>query len=112
MRGPRFESKLSDDAAQLNASVDFDRRLLSYDVEGSKAHARMLAKQGILSTADADAIARGLDQVQAEWERGELELDPQLEDVHMNVERRLTEIIGDAGARLHTARSRNDQVAT
>ncbi len=112
MRGPRFESKLSDDAAQLNASIDFDQRLLPFDAEGSKAHARMLAQQGILSSADAEAIARGLDQVVDEWQRGALTLDPQLEDVHMNVERRLTEIIGDAGARLHTARSRNDQVAT
>jgi len=112
MRGPRFESKLSDDAAQLNASIDFDQRLLPFDAEGSKAHARMLAQQGILSAADAEAIARGLDQVVDEWRRGALTLDPQLEDVHMNVERRLTEIVGDAGARLHTARSRNDQVAT
>ena len=112
MRGPRFESKLSDDAAQLNASIDFDQRLLPFDAEGSKAHARMLAQQGILSAADAEAIARGLDQVVDEWRRGALTLDPQLEDVHMNVEHRLTEIIGEAGARLHTARSRNDQVAT
>ena len=112
MRGPRFESKLSDDAAQLNASIDFDQRLLPFDAEGSKAHARMLAQKGILSAADAEAIARGLDQVVDEWRQGKLTLDPQLEDVHMNVERRLTEIIGDAGARLHTARSRNDQVAT
>jgi argininosuccinate lyase len=112
MRGPRFDSKLSDDAAQLNASIEFDQRLLPFDVEGSKAHARMLADQGILSRADAEAIVRGLDQVLDEWRRGALTLDPQLEDVHMNVERRLTEIVGDAGARLHTARSRNDQVAT
>jgi len=112
MRGPRFHSKLSDDAAQLNASIDFDQRLLPFDVEGSKAHARMLAAQGILTAADAEAIARGLDQVLDEWRQGKLTLDPQLEDVHMNVEVRLTEIIGDAGARLHTARSRNDQVAT
>jgi argininosuccinate lyase len=112
MRGPRFESKLTDDAAQLNASIDFDQRLLPYDVEGSKAHARMLAQQGILSAADAEAIVRGLDQVVDEWRRGVLPLDPQLEDVHMNVEHRLTELVGEAGARLHTARSRNDQVAT
>ena len=112
MRRGRFESKLAPDAADLNASVAFDRRLLPYDIEGSKAHARMLAAQGILPVADADQICAGLDQVQAEWARGELVLDPQLEDVHMNVEQRLTEIIGDAGARLHTARSRNDQVAT
>src|SRR5512143_1449411 len=112
MRGPRFESKLNNDAAQLNASIDFDQRLLPFDAEGSKAHARMLAQQGILSAADAEAIARGLDQVVDEWRQGKLTLDPQLEDVHMNVEVRLTEIVGDAGARLHTARSRNDQVAT
>jgi argininosuccinate lyase len=112
VRTGRFESKLADDAATLNASVDFDRRLLPYDIEGSKAHARMLADQGILSRADADAICDGLDRVRAEWDEGKLQLDPALEDVHMNVERRLTELIGDAGARLHTARSRNDQVAT
>src|SRR6476469_364225 len=103
MRSPRFESKLSDDAAAMNASVGFDWRLLPYDVEGSKAHARMLAKQGILTEADAEAIARGLDQVKGELESGELKWDPQLEDVYMIVDRRLTEIIGDAGARLHTA---------
>jgi argininosuccinate lyase len=112
MRGPRFHTRLSDDAAQLNASIDFDQRLLPYDVAGSQAHARMLAQQGILSHADAEAIVRGLDQVLDEWKRGELTLDAQLEDVHMNVEKRLTEIVGEAGARLHTARSRNDQVAT
>jgi argininosuccinate lyase len=112
MRRGRFESKLSPDAAALNASVAFDRRLLPFDIEGSKAHARMLAARGILPREDADKICAGLDQVLAEWARGELVLDPQLEDVHMNVEQRLTEIIGDAGARLHTARSRNDQVAT
>jgi argininosuccinate lyase len=112
MRRGRFESKLSPDAAALNASVAFDRRLLPYDIEGSKAHARMLAARGILPQADADAICAGLDQVREEYARGELVLDEQLEDVHMNVEQRLTEIIGDAGARLHTARSRNDQVAT
>jgi len=112
MRRGRFESKLAPDAAELNASVGFDHRLLPFDVAGSKAHARMLAAQGILSSDDAERICAGLDQVQARFERGELEFDPQLEDVHMNVEQRLTESIGEAGARLHTARSRNDQVAT
>jgi argininosuccinate lyase len=112
VRTGRFESRLADDAATLNASVDFDRRLLPYDIEGSKAHARMLADQGILSAEDAGAICDGLDRVRLEWDEGKLRLDPALEDVHMNVERRLTELIGDAGARLHTARSRNDQVAT
>ena len=112
VRGPRFETPLTDEAAALNASVDFDRRLLPHDVEGSKAHARMLAARGIIPAADADAICRGLDAVAAEYERGELKLDPKLEDVHMNVEVRLSALIGDAGKRLHTARSRNDQVAT
>jgi argininosuccinate lyase len=112
MRRGRFQSTFAPDAAALNASIDFDQRLLPYDVEGSKAHARMLAARGILGEADAEAICSGLDQVAAEWKAGSLTLDSDLEDVHMNVERRLTELIGDAGARLHTARSRNDQVAT
>ncbi|HZS35674.1 MAG TPA: argininosuccinate lyase [Polyangia bacterium] len=112
MRRGRFESKLAPDAAELNASVGFDHRLLAFDVAGSKAHARMLAAQNILSSDDAERICAGLDAVQARFESGELEFDPQLEDVHMNVEQRLTESIGEAGARLHTARSRNDQVAT
>ncbi len=112
MRRGRFESKLTSDAAQLNASVGFDHRLLPFDVAGSQAHARMLAARGILSQADADRICAGLDEVKARFEKGELEFDPQLEDVHMNVEQRLTESIGEAGGRLHTARSRNDQVAT
>src|SRR5436190_7690572 len=112
MRKGRFEGTLAGDAAELNASVGFDHRLLIHDIEGSRAHAQMLAARGILTTEDCAAIQRGLDQVAGEWARGELTLDPMLEDVHMNVERRLTELVGDAGARLHTARSRNDQVAT
>jgi len=112
VRSPRFAAPLTDEAAALNASVAFDHRLLPYDVEGSKAHAEMLAAQGIIAPSDADAIRRGLDQVAAEWERGELVLDPALEDVHMNVERRLVALVGEPGKRLHTARSRNDQVAT
>src|SRR4029079_19470461 len=99
-------------AAALNASIDFDRRLLRDDVRGSQAHARMLATVGLISADDAEAICRGLDQVAGEFERGERKLDPALEDVHMNVEARLTDVCGDAGKRLHTARSRNDQVAT
>jgi argininosuccinate lyase len=112
MRRGRFKSSLAPEAAALNASVQFDARLLPYDIEGSKAHARMLAARGVLSDDDAQAICRGLDQVLVEWQSGALTLDSALEDVHMNVEHRLTELIGDAGARLHTARSRNDQVAT
>jgi argininosuccinate lyase len=99
-------------AAALNASVHFDRRLLRDDVRGSQAHARMLAAAGLISAADAEAIVGGLDRAAAEFESGARALDPALEDVHMNVESRLTELIGEAGRRLHTARSRNDQVAT
>jgi len=112
MRQGRFGTQFSSEAAALNASVGFDRRLYAVDIRGSQAHARMLAKKGILSAKEAESIVRGLDQVRGEIERGELKLDPQLEDIHMNVERRLTDLIGEAGARLHTARSRNDQVAT
>jgi argininosuccinate lyase len=112
MRQGRFSSRFEGEAAALNASIDFDRRLLAADVRGSQVHARMLARQGILAEAEADAICQGLDQVRTEIERDELRLDPQLEDIHMNVERRLSQLIGEAGARLHTARSRNDQVAT
>jgi argininosuccinate lyase len=111
-RGRRFESGLAPDAAEVNASVGFDWRLLPHDVTGSIAHARMLARQGIISEADAEAIAAGLAAVRGELERGELTWDEALEDVHMNVEARLVERIGDAGRRLHSGRSRNDQVAT
>jgi argininosuccinate lyase len=99
-------------AAALNASIDFDRRLLRDDVRGSQAHARMLAAAGLITEADAQAIAGGLDQVAAEIERGARPLDAALEDIHMNVEARLIELVGEPGRRLHTARSRNDQVAT
>lgn len=111
-RGRRFARELASDAAAMNASIAFDWRLLPHDVAGSIAHAHMLARQGILSSDDAEQIARGLSEVEDAIERGELALDPALEDIHMNVEARLTERIGDAGKRLHTARSRNDQVAT
>src|SRR5262249_27793774 len=112
MRGGRFDSTLDPEAAALNASIDFDRRLLPFDVEGSKAHAQMLAARGILGAADAERTGAGLDEPAAAFRRGELPLSTELEDVHMNVERALTDAIGEAGARLHTARSRNDQVAT
>ncbi len=111
-RGRRFDGGLAPEAAEVNASIGFDWRLLPHDVAGSTAHARMLARQGIISQEDADAIAGGLAEVQAEIEDGQVELDPALEDIHMNVEARLIDKIGDAGRRLHTARSRNDQVAT
>jgi len=103
---------MDDAAAALNASVAFDRRLLRDDVRGSQAHARMLAAAGLISQEDAQAIVTGLDRVAQELGEGGRALDPKLEDIHMNVESRLIELIGDAGRRLHTARSRNDQVAT
>jgi argininosuccinate lyase len=111
-RGARFAAAMDPAASILNASIDFDKRLLLDDVRGSQAHARMLATVGLISAADAEAIVAGLQQVAGEFERGERTLDAALEDVHMNVESRLTAVIGEAGRRLHTARSRNDQVAT
>jgi len=111
-RGRRFEGALDPVAAALNASIGFDRRLLPHDVAGSIAHAEMLAAQGLISRDDATAIVGGLRSVAARLASGELTWDAALEDVHMNVEARLIEEIGDAGRRLHTARSRNDQVAT
>jgi argininosuccinate lyase len=96
----------------LNSSIAFDFRLWPYDIAQSQAHAQMLANSGIISESDAAEIARGLDQVREEIESDRFEIRPDDEDVHMAIERRLTELTGDAGARLHTARSRNDQVAT
>ena len=96
----------------LNSSISFDFRLWPYDIAQSQAHAKMLASSGIISEADATEIARGLDQVREEIESDRFEVRPDDEDVHMAIERRLTELTGDACARLHTARSRNDQVAT
>jgi argininosuccinate lyase len=111
-RGRRFEGALDPIAAAVNASVEFDRRLLPHDVAGSIAHAEMLAAQGLISAADAKAIVDGLRRVEQRLASGDIAWDEALEDVHMNVEARLIEEIGDAGRRLHTARSRNDQVAT
>ncbi|WP_440996734.1 argininosuccinate lyase [Arhodomonas sp. SL1] len=96
----------------FTASEHYDRRLYRQDIRGSKAHARMLNHVGVLSDADTRAIVEGLDAIVEEIERGEFPWSPSLEDVHMNIEARLTERIGDAGKRLHTARSRNDQIAT
>jgi argininosuccinate lyase len=96
----------------LNASIGFDRRLWPHDVAQSRAHARMLAARGIITAADRDALLTGLDAVEAELAGGTFPFEPGDEDIHMAVERRLTEIAGPVGGRLHTARSRNDQVAT
>ncbi len=111
MWGGRFAGGPSDIMQEINASIDFDRNLASQDIAGSKAHVAMLAHVGILTEADADAIRAGLDQVRAEIEAGKFTFSRALEDIHMNVEQRLGELVGPAAGRLHTARSRNDQVA-
>jgi argininosuccinate lyase len=108
----RFAEPQHPDFQRLNASIGFDWRLGPYDVEQSRAHARMLAAAGIISDEDRDALLRGLDQVAGELDSGSFPFLPDDEDIHMAVERRLTEIAGPVGGRLHTARSRNDQVAT
>jgi len=97
---------------RINASIGFDKRLWAEDIRGSVAHARMLAACGIIGEADRDAILAGLEAIAREIEEGRFVFDPALEDIHLNIEARLTERIGEAGRRLHTARSRNDQVAT
>src|ERR671918_2990018 len=97
---------------QLNASIGYDWRLGPYDVEQSRAHARMLAASGIISAADRDALLSGLDRVATELEEDSFPFKADDEDIHMAIERRLTEIVGPVGGKLHTARSRNDQVAT
>jgi argininosuccinate lyase len=112
MWGGHFESGPADVMARINPSVAFDKRLYAQDIAGSRAHADMLVVAGILSAADGAAIQEGLGKVEAEIEAGDFTFDPALEDVHLNIEARLTELVGDAGKRLHTARSRNDQVAT
>ncbi len=111
-RSGRFAEPMSERMQRFTASVDVDRRLASVDIAGSLAHARMLAATGIISTADLAAIERGLEQIRGEIERDEFVWSLELEDVHLNIEMRLTALVGDAGKRLHTARSRNDQVAT
>ncbi len=112
MWGGRFASGPSAVMEAINVSIDFDARLIEHDIAASKAHATMLARRGIISQADGDAILAGLDQVLTEAREGRLTLSRELEDVHMVVESRLAEIIGGPAGRLHTARSRNDQVAT
>src|SRR5262249_50661715 len=97
---------------QINASIDIDRRLYAQDIAGSRAHAAMLVRQGIIRQADGDAIDQGLARIQQEIAEGRFEFKAALEDIHMNVEARLAELIGAPAGRLHTARSRNDQIAT
>ena len=112
MWGGRFAAGPDAIMEEINASIDFDRRLAAQDVAGSRAHAAMLAETGIISRADSEAIDRGLRAVLDEIESGAFRFSRALEDIHMNVEARLREVVGEPAGRLHTARSRNDQVAT
>jgi argininosuccinate lyase len=112
MWGGRFASQPDAIMAEINASIDVDRRLYRQDIAASKAHAAMLAQQGIIAADDAAKIAHGLDTILSEIEGGSFTFKRELEDIHMNVESRLADLIGPAAGRLHTARSRNDQVAT
>ncbi|MDP3871998.1 MAG: argininosuccinate lyase [Methyloversatilis sp.] len=108
----RFSEPVSELVKRYTASVFFDRRMWRQDIRGSLAHAAMLARQGIIAQADLDDIRRGMAQIEAEIENGQFDWNLDDEDVHLNIEKRLTALVGDAGKRLHTGRSRNDQVAT
>jgi len=108
----RFESALHPAIARFNASIEFDIELIEYDLTGSQAHAKMLAKTGIISPEEGEKLVEGLEQIRQEYRQGQFNPGIEAEDVHFAVERRLTELIGDVGKKLHTARSRNDQVGT
>ena len=110
--GGRFTGSPAEIMGRINASIDFDKRLYAEDIAGSKAHCAMLVAQSIVSPEDGAAITAGLDQIGSEIESGSFAYRAEREDIHMNIEARLTELIGPAAGRLHTARSRNDQVAT
>src|SRR6202140_3884088 len=110
--GGRFTRGPAAIMEEINTSIDFDKRLAPQDLAGSQAHAAMLAAQGIITKSDADSIAKGLTAISSEIEAGSFPFRREFEDIHMNVEARLAELIGEAAGRLHTARSRNDQVAT
>ena len=112
MWGGRFAAGPSEIMERINASIGFDKRMSDQDIRASIAHCSMLVKQGIIAAGDGDAIVRGLEAIRAEIEAGSFEFSTALEDIHMNVEARLAALIGDAAGRLHTGRSRNDQVAT
>lgn len=107
----RFKEKTADIVEKYTESISFDKRLYKYDIEGSIAHAEMLAKQGIISKKDAEKIIKGLEEIYKEIQEGKFEFKEELEDIHMNIEAALIKKIGETGGRLHTARSRNDQVA-
>ncbi len=107
----RFQKKADKSATEYTASIPFDWRLYPYDIAGSIAHASMLAKQGIISTQEAETIIGGLTAIKEEIKKGKFQFKPELEDIHMHIEARLMEKVGEVGGKLHTARSRNDQVA-
>ena len=107
----RFQRGTDKVVEEFTSSIHFDRRLYAYDIRGSVAHARMLGRQGVIAEEEAEAIVAGLGEILWEIEHGEFEFSPELEDIHMNVESRLIEKIGSIGEKLHTARSRNDQIA-
>lgn len=109
--GGRFNLNTEGIVEKYTASIDYDKRLYSYDIEGSVAHCRMLAKQGIIANEEADQIIEALGRIRREIDKGEFEFDAGLEDIHMNIESRLIDLLGPLGQKLHTARSRNDQVA-
>ncbi|MDD2557366.1 MAG: argininosuccinate lyase [Desulfuromonadaceae bacterium] len=109
--GGRFTQPTDKFVEEFTASIGFEQRLYPYDIQGSKAHAQMLGRQGIITPAEAEQICTGLDQILADIEQGKIEFSVALEDIHMNIEARLIERIGSVGGKLHTGRSRNDQVA-
>src|SRR5688572_4136590 len=111
MWGGRFAAGPAEIMEEINASIAFDRRLYAQDIKASQAHAKMLSAKGIIAAADAEAIIDGLATILAEIEAGSFTFSRALEDIHLNIESRLKALIGDAAGRLHTARSRNDQVA-
>ena len=108
----RFQEEADEFAQEFGASLPVDVQMYAQDIQGSRAHADMLAKAGIISEQDAADIARGLDEIEKQLDEETFEFKPEDEDIHMAIERALTALVGDAGARLHTGRSRNDQVAT
>jgi len=110
--GGRFTEATDPTVERFSASIHFDQALARYDIRGSIAHARMLGRSGLIPDGDADALVAGLEKIAVEIETGEFPFDPALEDIHMNIEARLTEAVGPVAGRLHTGRSRNDQVAT
>ena len=112
MWGGRFSAGPDAIMEEINASIDFDQKMYAQDIAGSRAHAAMLHAQGILSSEDHAAIDQGLNTILSEMETGEFEFSRALEDIHMNIEHALVEKLGDTGRKLHTGRSRNDQVST